>query len=346
MEFQPVLVSLDTVKRQEVRWLWRGRIPRGRLTGLVGDPGIGKSWLALAIAAAVTTGEPLPGEADKREADNVLLLTAEDDLADTVRPRLEDIGADLSRVKVLTAVKGGSGGERFPQLPDDLVRLETELANGSYALVIIDPLNAYLGTSIDTHRDADLRSVLGALAALAQRTGVALLFILHLNKGQRDKAIYRAQGSIAYVAAARAVHLVGVNPDDERERALVCLKSNLGPKPTALAFEITDDGFRWCGESTLTEADLLAPDQGARGPSALDRAKTFLQELLAEGPVEAEAVQAAAREAGIAEKTLQRAKDALGVISDRTGFGPDGRWTWVLPSKGISTATTKTGTGS
>lgn len=345
MERQPVLVPLDTVEREEVQWLWPAWIPLGRLTGLVGDPGVGKSWLALAIAALITTGKPMPGEVQERQPADILLLTAEDGLADTVRPRLEDMGGDPARVTVLAGVLD-THGERLPSLVHDVDLLEKELAKGGYDLVIVDPLNAYLGAETDTYRDSALRSVLSRLAGLAERQRVALLFIMHLTKGERDKALYRAQGSIAYVAAARAVHLVGFNPNDQQERALVCIKNNLAEKPPPLAFEITDDGFRWCGESTLTEADLLAPDQGARGPSALEVAMAFLRRLLANGPVEAEAAQAAARAADISEKTLQRAKAALGVISDRTGFGPDGRWTWVLPSKGISTATTKAGTGS
>jgi hypothetical protein len=246
------------------------------------------------------------------------------------------MGGDPARVTVLTGVLD-SRGERLPSLVHDVDLLEKELAKGGYHLVIVDPLNAYLGAETDTYRDSALRSVLSRLAGLAEGQRVALLFILHITKSERDRALYRAQGSIAYVAAARAVHLVGVNPADERERALVCLKNNLGPKPTALAFEITDDGFRWCGESTLTEADLLAPDQGAKGPSALDRAKAFLRQLLANGPVESKVVQAATTAAGISEKTLQRAKEALRVEAIRTGFGPGGSWAWALLSEGIST---------
>jgi len=343
MEPEPVLVPLDTVQREEVPWLWSGWLPLGRLTALVGDPGVGKSWLTLAIAAPITTGKLMPGAAQERQPANVLLLTAENGLADTVRPRLEDMGGDPARVMVLTAMRGESGGLRFPHLPEDLVRLETELAKGEYVLVIIDPLNAYLGTFLDTYRDSHLRSVLGDLAALAARTGVALLFVLHLNKGERDRAIYRAQGSIAYVAAARAVHLVGFNPNDQQERALVCIKINLAEKPPALAFAIVDGRFEWRGETTLTEADLLAPDTGVKKPSALEVAMAFLRQLLAEGPVEAEAVKAAARVAGISEKTLQRAKDALGVKSKNTGFGKGSPWEWYLPAGTISLGPTKNG---
>src|SRR3989442_136267 len=167
---------------------------------------------------------------------NVLILTAEDGLSDTVVPRLQELGADLSRVTVLTSVRR-EGKERHFSLVDDMAALEAALVGGDFALVIIDPLNAYLGTSLDTHRDAALRSVLTPLAALVERFGVALIAIRHLTKGARDRAIYRGQGSIAYTAAARVVHLVGVDPNNDKQRVIACIKNNLALHPPALAFE-------------------------------------------------------------------------------------------------------------
>ncbi|MGB6836938.1 MAG: AAA family ATPase, partial [Dehalococcoidia bacterium] len=171
----PILVRLADVERQEVEWLWEGRLPKGRLTILDGDPGVGKSWLALAIATAITRGTSLPGQESAGEPANVLLLTAEDGLADTVRARLEDMGADLKGVTVLTAVHDKEGNERHLSLVDNLAALDMALAPGGYGLVIIDPINAYLGIALDTHRDAALRSVLTPLAQLAERWGVAII---------------------------------------------------------------------------------------------------------------------------------------------------------------------------
>jgi putative DNA primase/helicase len=337
-ERRPVLVPLDTVQRRDVRWLWRARIPFGRITCLMGDPKVGKSWLALAIAAAVTTGEPLPGETQGRDPAGVLLLTAEDGLEDTVRPRLEDMGADVGRVVVMPAVFDGQGKESFPNLAVDLDALDEALTGGGYGLVIIDPINAYLGTAVDTYRDAHVRAVLGPVATLAERHNVAVLVILHLTKGQRDRAIYRGQGNIAYVAAARVVHLVGVNPENG-QRAMVCIGNNLAQEPPALAFDIADGRFRWLGETSVTAASLLAPEKGAEDASKLEAAKSFLRGALADGPVPFEVLQSDARAAGIAERTLRRAKDALDVRAVRTGFGKDGHWTWELPSDGPSLET-------
>ena len=331
----PVLVQLARVQREEVRWLWSDRIPLGRLTGLVGDPGVGKSWLSLVVASAVTTGAALQGgQESPGEPGDVLLLTAEDGLADTVRPRMEDMRADLTRVTVLTAIRDAKGNERHPSLLADIPAMESVLAGGGYRLVIIDPLNAYLGVNLDTHRDAALRSALTPLAAMAERMGVAVLFVHHLNKGQRDRAIYRLQGSIAVVAAARVVHLVGMNPDDGTDRVFTCIKNNLALSPPALSFELTEGRFLWRGESNVTEAALLRGDEDEGKRSAQDEAAEFLRVLLGDGPVEAKQAQREYREVGISERTIMRAKAALGVKSERHGQAGQqggGTWVWSLP---------------
>lgn len=331
-ETGPVLVTLANVPREEIAWLWPPYLPRRRLSLLDGDPGVGKSWLSLAIAAAVTRGTPLPGQESANEPANVLLLTAEDGLGDTIRPRLEDMGADLSRVKVLTAIRDGKGGERHPSLVVDLPALEQALAEGGYALVIIDPINAYLGTALDTHRDASLRAVLTPLASLADRWNVAILCIRHLTKGGRDRAIYRGQGSIAYTAAARVVHLVGVNPDNPQERVIACIKNNLAPQPPAIAFAVAEGRFLWRGETSVTAAAMLAPDGDEGERSAVEDAMGYLRESLSGGPMDQKQMQREARDAGITDRTLRRAKARLNVTSKREGgLGPAGRWVWSLP---------------
>lgn len=326
----PVLIRLADVVREEVHWRWKDRLPLGRLTGLIGDPEVGKSWLSLAIATAVTTGAPLPGDTERWQPARVLLLTAEDGLADTVRPRLEDMSADLRNVTVLRAIREGNGQERHPDLVRDLPALESALAEGGYHLVIIDPLNAYLGTVLDTHRDAALRSVLGPLAGLAERYDVAIVFILHLTKGQRDRAIYRGQGNIAYVAAARVVHLIGVNPEEEEERVIACIKNNLAPKRPPIAFELKEGRFLWRGETSVTPAALLAPERREEERPAQEEAVDFLCAALADGPRPAQEVTKEAGQVGIKEATLRRARRLLGVKPRKHGFGKDGTWVWTL----------------
>ena len=328
-----VTVRLSDVAREEVSWLWPRRIPRGRLTALLGDPGVGKSWLTLAIVKAVTTGEPLPGEAECSEPGRALILTAEDGLADTVRPRLEDMGADLTAVTVLTAVRDVDGKERFPDLSRDLLAIDFELKKGGYSIVIIDPLNAFLGGVVDTHRDASLRSVLGPLAQLAETHGVAVVFVLHLNKSKKERAIYRASGGIGYIAAARVALLAGANPEDPDDRALVWLKGNLTEPAEAVGYEVRDGLFHWCEESSLTPQTILAPDP-SQGRSSLKDAKVFLLDALADGPAHSVDVTNDAEVDGITERTLRRARKELGVqaipvrLAGETGIRA---WKWALP---------------
>ncbi len=330
----PVLVNMADVQREEVSWLWRWRIPFGKLTLLEGDPGLGKSWLTMALATSVTLGSHpglrLPDDYSNSDPRSVLVMTAEDGLGDTVRPRLEDMGADLTRVQVLTAVINEQGRETFPSLARDLWQLESALSGGDYALIIIDPINAYLG-GVDGHQDVDIRSVLGPLAKLAEKYGVAILCLRHITKGGRDKSIYRGLGSIGYTAAARSVLLVGVDPDDENLRVVVCHKHNLAPDSPGIAFEIQNGQFFWRGESSVTADAMLAPTS-TEDRSVREEAADFLRELLADGPRRTEDVQREAKRIGISASTLKRARHDLNIRSERVGgLGAAGWWEMRLP---------------
>lgn len=328
-----VIKRLADVEREQVSWLWRGRIARGKIAILEGDPEVGKSYVSLALATAVTLGTGLPGE-DRQDPGSVLFLTAEDGLGDTIRPRAEDMGADLQRIYCLTATTDDNGTEKHFSLADDLHALEDILVFGAISLVVIDPINAYLG-SIDTNRDSALRNVLTPLAALAEKYKVAVVVIRHLTKGSRERAIYRGQGSIAYVAAARTALLVAKNPNDESERVIVCIKNNLAEHPTAMAFEITNGAFRWKGESKLTAEDLLATPSGSGGASAVDEAQEFLREALVDGSRSVKEVEKEANSLGISRATLRRASKSLGIVASRIGEAGKqggGAWLWRLPT--------------
>ena len=298
-----------------------------------GDPEVGKSFLSLAIATAVTLGTALP-EGQAGRPGGVLILTAEDGLGDTVRPRAEELGADLTKLFCLTAIATSDGKTKHFSLAEDLETLEDYLRTCPISLIIIDPINAYLGASIDTNRDAALRSVLTPLAELAERFVVAVLVIRHLTKGTREKAIYRGQGSIAYVATARSVLLLGKNPQDESERVVVCIKNNLAAHPSAVSFELKEGEFHWKGLSTLTADDILRPESGER-VSAVDEASTFLREALAEGSRPGTEVEKEAKLQGISGPALQRARRNLAVVSKRIGEAGKqggGAWLWSLPA--------------
>jgi hypothetical protein len=339
----PVLITIADVKPESVSWLWPGYLPLGKVTVLAGDPGVGKSWLTLAIGAAVTNGVDLGELIDrakggggpepvKGESAGVLLLTAEDGLADTVRPRLDGMNADLARVEVLQAIRKG-GRDHHPSLADDMDAIEKALDGKNVKLIVIDPLSAYLG-DVDTYRDAEMRAVLTPLAKMAERRRVAVVGIIHLSKGSRDRPIYRVLGSIAIAAAARVVLVVGRNPNDEEERVLAPMKNNIAREMPSIGFEIADGQFLWRGETDVRADKLFLASAGFGVSSALDEAKDFLSQELAGGPVREQEIRRKADEAGIAHPTLKRAKTALGVESrhrQEGKGGENGYWEWFLP---------------
>lgn len=332
-------VYLSAVEPERLRWLSRGRLAAGKLTILDGDPGLGKSTLLADWAARVSRGQPLP-DGDACPPRGVVLLSAEDGVADTIRPRFEAAGGDLDRVLVLQTVPDAvspTGAGRLPTIPDDLHRLEEAIADADAALLILDPLMAYLGDHTNAHRDQDVRRALAPVAQLAERTGVAVVLVRHLNKAQNTQALYRGGGSIGIIGAARCGLLVAVDPDDPERRILAPTKSNLDRPPAALAFRLvampgTDVArVEWIGQTGHTAAALLAaPDDEAR--SERDEAKAWLHDALATGPVAAKEIRDRARQDDIARRTLDRAKAALGVQATRHGgIGSQGHWEWALP---------------
>jgi hypothetical protein len=332
----PVVVRLADVEPEAVDWLWPRRLARGKLTLVIGEPGGGKTFSVIDCGARVTRGAPWP-DGTAPAPGEVIVLTSEDGIADTLRPRLDRQGGDPARVHILRAVR--VDGDEIPfTLERDLPQLARVLTDHpDTALVVLDPVSAYLG-SRDSYKDAEIRGLLSPLAALAERYRVAVLAILHLTKAAQRKLLLRAQGSIAFVAQARIVLAVGEDPEHEGRRLLVPVKNNLGPAAPALAFRITDDGLTW-EDGTVEGApeQLLASDEVETRSARKERddAATFLRQLLADGPVASKQAQADAKANGIAQRTLSRAKRDLGIISERarTAGGNTGPWYWALPVK-------------
>lgn len=340
-----VITRLADVTSTTIRWLWRSRIPLGKLTVLDGDPGLGKSLISLDIAARLSTARPMPDgtKSDLADPAGVVLCTVEDDLGDTVRPRLEAAGADLSRIVHIKAVHDGDS-ERMLTLRD-LDSIREAISRVSAKLVIIDPLMAYLPGKADAHRDQDVRSVLAPLAVMAAELGVAILVIRHLNKAPGGNPLYRGGGSIGVIAAARSGLLVTKDPEDGERCSLAVTKSNLAKLPLALAYRVTENAAKipsivWEGATEYTANMLLTVQGKGKGRSALDEAKDFLREVRAEGPVSTEVVQQQAAQAGIANRPLKRARADLGIEAKRVGrpWEEEQRWDMSLPSKEAKSA--------
>lgn len=334
------LICLADVKPETIQWLWPDRIALGKITMIAGDPGLGKSLLTVEMAAHVSKGEPWPVDGSHCPRGKVLILSAEDDVADTIRPRLDAAGCDVNMVYALPMVtvrnKEGTDFKRAPSLVEDVERVEGMLvAHPEIRLLTIDPVSAYLA-GVDSHKNTDVRSVLGPWADLASRYRVAIICISHLNKGQ-GTAMYRTAGSIAFIAAARAAFSVSKDPDDELRRLVLPVKNNLAPDTGGLAYRIRiEDGIpciQWEPEPVyITAEDALSTEKEHR--SATAEATDFLREVLADGPMRATDVQKEARQAGISDKPLRAARERLRIKPRKQGghFGKDAQcWMWQLP---------------
>jgi hypothetical protein len=322
-------VLLADVVPEAVLWLWPPRLPRGKLMLLEGDPDEGKSTIALDLAARISAGAPMPLETVGRPAAGVVVLSAEDGLADTIRPRLEAAGADLSRIV----------SERLEALPtlDDagLAHIRALIARVDAVLVVLDPLMAFVPDAVDTHKDHHSRRLLRKLAALAEETGATVLVLRHLRKGSGHRPKDAGGGSVAYTAAARVVLLAATDPGDETRKVLARVKGNLAAPFPALGYRLpAPDGVvrvEWLGETTHTAAELLQEPADDEECSAGEEAEAWLRDALANGPRLADEMVRAARAAGIAERTLRRARKRLDVRSKKQDGSMEGRWCWVPP---------------
>lgn len=342
-----VATPVSEVRPERVAWLWRARLPLRGLSILAGEPGLGKSTLAMLLAAETSRGA-LDGDLVTQPA-AALVVSYEDGAGAVLRPRLEAVGADLQRVHVVTARQDGD--DDLVGLPDDAQRLAA-LAQGSGAkLLVIDPLTAALSAGIDAKSDHSVRRALAPLAAAAERSGIAVVVVMHLRKSEADHLLHRVSGSVAFVGAARSVLAFARDPDDADgdhgyRRVIVHAKSNWGRYAPSLACHVEGDTapgpdgagmptsrLVFDGECDLAPSDLLAT-QSSDERSDRQEAREFLLAELRDGRRPADDMRQAARDAGISERTIKRAKSDLAIQSERDGFGADGRWYWDLSGIG------------
>jgi len=302
-----------------VQWLWHPYIPFGKLSIIQGDPGEGKTTLALRLAAACSTGIPLPGM-EPMEPFNVIYQSAEDGMGDTIKPRLMEAGADLERVLSIVEEK------KQLSLLDE--RIEKAIREHNARLMILDPIQGYIGSRVDINRANEIRTVLKSVSSVAERTGCAIVLIGHLNKASGSSSAYRGLGSIDFRAAARSVLLIGRLKKDPNVRVIVHDKSSLAPEGKSLAFGLGDEeGFRWLdGYDGITSEELLC---GFTTETKTAAAEELIRSMLAGGQeIMAEHVFRAAEGKGISRRTVNEAKKAIPNIVTRKNSK---YWFWSLP---------------
>ena len=298
------IIRMSDVELTPVEWLWKPYLPFRKLSVLQGNPGEGKTYFAMHLAAACTNGKLLPNM-ERMESFNVIYQTAEDGLGDTVKPRLIEAGADLDRVLVID--------DSDVQLTLSDERIEKAIVENNARLVIIDPIQAYLGADVDMNRANEVRPIFMRLGQVAQRTGCAILLIGHLNKAAGMQSLQRGLGSIDIAAAVRSVMFIGKLKHDPTMRILTHEKSSLAPPGASLAFSLGDEGgFRWVGEYDITADEMLSGIEPQR-ETKTQQAKGLICTLLAGGKqVLSEDIDKAALERGIPGRTVRDAKRELG----------------------------------
>ena len=331
------IINLADVETTETQWLWYPYIPRGKITLLTADPGSGKTFFALYLAACVSAGRPFYGTDEPwRERETAVYQTAEDGVSDTIKPRLIPMNPDFRHILMIDETTEGLS------LSDD--RIERIMQTYKPALIVFDPLQAYLGADVDMHRANEVRPVLAHLSKLAEQYGTAVVLIMHNSKTAQNKALYRALGSIDIPAVARSMLIMGRDPDDENCRVLCHEKSSLAPRGKSLLFKIKPEttGLEFIGKSDLRADDILTSfSEGRHRPAVKqEEAAAMLTELLGEkGWCSYDDVKRLSDEEGVNIATLNKVKKQMGLKTLRIGKGSEHSAFWY--TDGINTENLK-----
>lgn len=313
------IISMEEIPVEEVEWLWYPYIPFGKMTIVHGDGGEGKTTLILHLAALLSRGEKLPCDSTERDPIKIIYQTAEDGLGDTIKPRLLAGNVDCSQIKVIDE------SEAALNMLDE--RIEKAIVETGARVLILDPVQAYIGAKVDMNRANEVRAVLSQLGRIAEQYRCAIILVGHLNKAQGNKSNYRGLGSIDFQAAARSVLVVGRIKDNPQVRVMAQSKSSLAPEGEPIAFELDkENGFSWLGHYDISVDDLLS---GIPKEKKSEQVENLILEYLSKGKYPQQILLRKAQAEGISKRVLDGAKKALNVRSVKDG----NQWYWQLPEE-------------
>lgn len=321
--------TLSDVQPEAVEWLWKPYVPLCEATTLAGDPGVGKSTLSRAVAAALSRGWPMPdqenGMSHPLPVGDTLFITSENNAAKVIRPSLDAMGADSARIHILDGAPIQGQVTPASLSMDGVIAAACE--HHKPTLLVIDPIQAHLGDEVNMNAANEVRPLLAAFARICERFRCAGMLVAHMAKGSAQKSLYRVLGSVDFVGASRSVLLLGRDPDDAGLRILTQPKCSYAQEGVSVSYRISQQGaVEWCGTSSVTAADLNEAGDPA-SKQAKEAAKEWLREVLADGPVACSEVKSMAKDDNIADRTLRRAREDLRVVLDKK-VKPR---TWRLP---------------
>jgi hypothetical protein len=332
------LCAVSDLTSRSITWLWPGRLALGKLAILDGDPGLGKSLVTLDLCARLSRGRPFPDGSPGLACANALVLGGEDHAADTIRPRLQALDADLERVFVFRSDDAPAGP--LLSLPSDTTFLDDALTQTRARLLVIDPIVAFLDRRIHSSSDSSVRRALAPLARLAERHGTAVLLVRHLNKSPGRSPLYRGSGSIGFLAACRSGWLIARDPKQPAQCVLAQVKNNLAPPQPSLAYLVQPGeagtlALSWLGPTDWTAGQLLAnlPRPPVRRQTPRECCRAFLESFLRDGPRTSRQIWQAALPLGLSERTIERVKQELAIRSVRVWSAGDYLSYWLLPGQ-------------